>query len=155
MRGRKPLPTAVKELRGNPGKRALNKSEPRPKAALPRAPRFLDPIAKVEWRRVGRELFEVGLLTRVDRAALAAYCQTYSRWVQAEKEIVDDGLTVRGAQGQVVKNPVVTIAEKALEQMKVYAIEFGMTPSSRSRIKLPDQKEDDPFESWVKKELGE
>ena len=136
MRGRKPSPTALKRLRGNPGKRALPKSEPKPEAIMPRAPRCLDDLAKKEWHRLSRELFKLGLLTRVDRNALAAYCQTYSRWYQAEQLIRSQGYTILGAQGQTVKNPIVGIAEKAAEQMKSYAIEFGLTPSSRSRLKV-------------------
>ena len=138
MRGRKPSPTALKRLRGNPGKRALPKSEPKPQAILPHVPRFLDKIAKAEWHRISRELFELGLLTRVDRNALAAYCDCFSLWKRACDEIAKEGagLTVTGAQGQSIKNPVVTIREKALEQMKSYAIEFGMTPSSRGRLRV-------------------
>ncbi|MEQ8198694.1 MAG: phage terminase small subunit P27 family, partial [Clostridiaceae bacterium] len=30
QRGRKPKPTAIKVLEGNPGKRPLNKNEPKP-----------------------------------------------------------------------------------------------------------------------------
>jgi Phage Terminase len=35
MRGRKPLPSNVVRLRGNPGKRRLNDSEPRPVSKVP------------------------------------------------------------------------------------------------------------------------
>ena len=43
-RGRKPKPTAMKELEGNPGKHPLNTSEPKPnKASLSK---WLEPEAK-------------------------------------------------------------------------------------------------------------
>ena len=40
-RGRKPKPTAIKELEGNPGKRPLNANEPKPERKAPRCPGWL------------------------------------------------------------------------------------------------------------------
>lgn len=154
MRGRKPLPTSVKLLRGNPGKRALNHSEPQPRRSLPRAPRWLDNDAKMEWRRTSKLLHEMGVLTQIDRNALAVYCECYSTWKQAREQLANEGLTMTGAKGQPIKNPLLTIIEKAREQMKQYAAEFGMTPSSRSRLKVNEKSEEDPFEEWVKEKLG-
>lgn len=67
-RGRPPKPTAVKELEGNPGKRPLNKNEPKPKQTAPKCPSWLEPDAKKEWRRLSKELESMGLLTEVDMA---------------------------------------------------------------------------------------
>ena len=50
-RGRKPTPTAIKELEGNPGKRPLNKNEPKPTKKAPPCPKWLEPEAKKEWHR--------------------------------------------------------------------------------------------------------
>ena len=41
MAGRKPKPTAVKKLEGNPGKRKLNKKEPVPAKGMPECPDWL------------------------------------------------------------------------------------------------------------------
>lgn len=61
-RGRKPKPTAIKELEGNPGKRPLNANEPRPERKAPRCPAWLDTEAKREWRRMGKVLEQMGML---------------------------------------------------------------------------------------------
>ena len=45
-RGRKPKPTAMKELEGNPGKHPLNTSEPKPNKKAPACPKWLEPEAK-------------------------------------------------------------------------------------------------------------
>ena len=50
-RGRKPKPTAMKELEGNPGKHPLNTSEPKPNKKAPACPKWLEPEAKKEWRK--------------------------------------------------------------------------------------------------------
>jgi phage terminase small subunit len=87
MRGRKPIPTAVKIAMGNPGKRPLNKREPKPVIAIPTCPAHLMPAAKNEWKRLAHYLHDLGVISELDRAALAAYCQAYGRWVEAEKKL--------------------------------------------------------------------
>ena len=77
--GRKPRPTHLKILEGNPGKRSLTKNEPKPRPVNPTQPDWLLREAKAEWRRVVPELERMGLLTTVDRAALATYCQAWAR----------------------------------------------------------------------------
>lgn len=66
QRGRKPKPTALKELEGNPGRRPLNGAEPKPERKAPRCPSWLEEEAKKEWRRMGRILEQMGLLTEMD-----------------------------------------------------------------------------------------
>ena len=78
MRGRRPKPTRLKVLTGNPGKRPLNPDEPKPERAIPECPAELGPVARREWDRLGKELASLGLLTNLDRAALAAYCGAYA-----------------------------------------------------------------------------
>jgi P27 family predicted phage terminase small subunit len=78
-----------------------------------------------------------GLLTSGDRAALAAYCSAWSRWVTAEERIQISGLVIIASKsGYPIPNPFVGIANTALDQMRKFLIEFGMTPASRSRINL-------------------
>ena len=141
-RGRKPKPTHLKLVTGNPGKRALNENEPKPEPSLPSPPPHLDDEAKVEWGRVSEQLYALGCLSKIDRAALAAYCQAYARWVRAEQAIagmakrdeLTRGLMIKTTNGNAISNPLVGVANKAMADMVRYAAEFGMTPSARSRI---------------------
>lgn len=136
MRGRRPLPSALKMARGNPGKRPPNEDEPTPSVELPPCPRHLNQRARREWRRMSRELFDLGLLTAIDRTALAAYCQLYARWVKAEEKVEEVGEVVKApATGYPIQNPYLGIANTALKLMHSYLVEFGMTPSARSRVK--------------------
>jgi len=134
MRGRKPTPNAIKELTGNPGKRPISEESPRIKGGIPECPPHLDAEAKKEWRRVSVLLMRAGLLSKVDRAALAAYCCAYSRWIQAETILRGSGLLVKAWGGLPVQNPALGIADRAMSQMKAFLVEFGMTPSSRTRV---------------------
>jgi len=136
MRGRKPKPTAIKVLTGNPGKRHLNAREPRIPSVIPSAPTHLSQLAKIEWRRVIKILSQNGLITQIDRAALAGYCANYARWCELEKEINRSGMewVITTGKGNLVQNPIIGMANKSMELMLKFAAEFGMTPSARSRV---------------------
>lgn len=134
-RGPPPKPTALRILEGNPSKRPLNPNEPKPPVGIPDCPGHLDQFAKAEWKRIAPILDRLGLLTIVDGAALAAYCQTYSRWAKAEREIKKHGIVMETENG-TVRRPEVSIAREALHQMRAFAMEFGLTPASRSRVSI-------------------
>jgi P27 family predicted phage terminase small subunit len=121
-------------MAGNPGHRSIDDA-PEFARVMPRCPDWLNEDGRREWKRVTRELFDAGILTTVDRAALAAFCQAYGRWVDAERKVTEKGAVLKTSQGNLIQNPYLSIANRALEQMLKTAAEFGMTPSSRSRIK--------------------
>jgi P27 family predicted phage terminase small subunit len=107
-------------------------------AGLPDCPDWLDEEAKAEWQRIVPELDAMGLLSRVDRPALAAYCTAWSRWVNAEEQVRKFGPIVKSPErGFPMKSPYLSIADQALEIMRKMMVEFGLTPSSRSRIRVP------------------
>jgi P27 family predicted phage terminase small subunit len=142
-RGRKPKPTHLKLVTGNPGKRALNPAEPKPASLIPDPPAELSADALDEWEKISRRLLAAGIVTAIDRAALAAYCQAYGRWVQAERalaemakrDLITSGLLIKTTNGHAIQNPLVGTANKAMSDMVRYAAEFGMTPSARSRVR--------------------
>ena len=131
-RGPKPKPTKLKKLEGVRTDR-INENEPQPGAGKVTCPGFLSKEAKAEWRRIAPELTRLGLLTPLDRAAFAAYCESYARWVRAEI-LLEKGIVVRGSKGQMIVSPLVWISTSASKMMLKFAIEFGLTPSSRSRL---------------------
>lgn len=137
MRGRKPTPDRLKRLRGNPGKRRLPKAdeiiEPRPDPFM-QAPDHLNDEARAEWARVTAEFRAVGLLTVLDRAALAAYCVVYARWCKAERMTAKTSEVVATPNGSVQQSPWVSISNRSLDLMLKFMSEFGMTPASRPRL---------------------
>lgn len=157
-RGRKPVPTELKLLRGNPGKRAVNRNEPKPDPKAPGMPVWLSNEARAEWRRVVPELDKLGLTAKVDRAALASYCETWATFVAAEKLIHKHGLVIfrvteieaHDEAGNPIeihvaptKNPAVIIARDAAAQVRAFCSEFGLTPSARTRLQMPEGEEGD------------
>lgn len=149
--GRKPKPTKLRELQGNPGHRPLPKEEPKPRQTKPTRPLWLLPEAKREWTRVVAELDALELLTIVDRAALAAYCQAYARAVEAEQVVTKEGTTYTTDTGQMKPRPEMVIALREWQAVRAFAAEFGLTPSSRVRMAVPKGRgEEDPFEEWMR-----
>lgn len=146
MRGRKPKPTALKVLAGNPGKRPLNRAEPKPTLAMPECPEELSPAAKTEWARMVQELAPLKMLTALDRAALAAYCEAYALWLEAIAAIRKYGTMVKSPSGYPMQSPYVAIANRQAEIMMRIAGEFGFTPASRSRIAIPTEREPTLFD---------
>ncbi|MCK6460908.1 MAG: phage terminase small subunit P27 family [Planctomycetaceae bacterium] len=132
--GRKPKPTLLKVLAGNPGHRPLNQTEPEPRRRMPACPKVLDGASRREWHRMGRILFKAGLLTEIDGPALMGYCLAYARLLDAEEKVRQYGAVVKAPSGYLAHSPYLAIANKALEQMRAFLVEFGMTPSSRSRV---------------------
>lgn len=143
MPGPRPMPTRLKLLRGNPGKRAIRASFEPPQPPLPlEPPEFLTGYARDEWDRVAPGLHLFGLLTAVDIMPLAAYCDAFNRWrtaVEAFDRVAQldpamHGLLVKGSEGQARPNPLAKIAAEAAADMVRFASEFGFGPAARSRI---------------------
>lgn len=164
-RGRRPLPTNLKKLRGNPGKRKLPKAGEEPTSSLadPEMPKGLSKVAQKEWRDVVPILREMKVLTKADGKALAAYCHNFSRWLEAEKEMERHGIMVEepvfgrpDEQGErdivgykYKRNPCNSISNDAQKIMKSFLIEFGLTPASRAKLRVEKPSAPDPFDSYL------
>ena len=99
---------------------------------LPSCPPHLNPPAAAEWRRLAKALQRAGVLTPFDRAALAAYCQAWGRWVEAEERLRETPPLVKTPSGYIQQSPWLTIAHKQLEIMGRYMVELGLTPAARA-----------------------
>jgi P27 family predicted phage terminase small subunit len=121
----------------------INRQEPEPKPEIPSCPRHIQGESRREWKRITKELGAVGLVTRVDRAAIAAYCEAYGRWTEAVSKLHEKGLLVKAPSGYPILNPYLSIINAALDQMRKFLTEFGMTPSSRMRIHIARKNEEE------------
>ena len=115
------------------------KPSPRPARVMPRPPSWLSKEARDEWKRIGPELHALGLLTRIDRNAFAAYCGAYADWVQARKELErlrKEGreFDLVGTKHGKVANPLHRTVRQAAQDMTRYGALFGLNPTGRSRI---------------------
>lgn len=155
-RGPAATPTAIKRLRGNPGKRPLNEREARPGARVPPAPRWLSAGAKREYRRLGKLLLGVGLMTEIDGVALGMLCESLAMYDQAKKVLGEQqlGLIVVSDKGNTYQHPAVGLMNSARADVLRWAREFGMTPSARSRIAVDSGGEEPSLADLLFGEVG-
>ena len=132
--GRHPKPTAVRRADGNPGNRGYNPDEPVIPPGMPECPPHLSETARIEWDRIIGDLHAAGIVTSVDRAVLAAYCQAWGRWVEAEEKLSESATLFKTPSGYIQQSPWLTVANKQLELMSRFMNELGITPSSRARV---------------------
>lgn len=152
IRGTKPKPTALKLLEGTFRQDRANPNEPtiNPLSDCPPAPDWLNEWAKQEWYVVAGYLTEVKLLTNTDKSIVAAYCQQMGVYREAENALQTDGRVTVTDKGYQMPSPWVAIGNRALMQAMKIAAEYGLTPSSRSRIQMPAGEEEDEFERLLR-----
>lgn len=148
-RGRKPKPTEQKILEGNPGKRAINNKEPKPKTKIPPCPSHLKGEARKEWNRVTKELLTLKIISEIDRAALVAYCTAWGMYVKACGKLEKQSEVMISDLGGLYQNPWVAVRNKAMEQILKFSSEFGMTPSSRARLKVETPTEEEEMAKYL------
>ena len=108
-------------------------------------PKWLSEAAKSQWSVMSPKLEAAGLLTDLDEATLALYCEAFARFRQASEALALDGTVTTAANGMLMQSPWLAIANKAHDQMVKLLIEFGMSPSSRSRVTVQQPEEINPF----------
>jgi P27 family predicted phage terminase small subunit len=142
MRGRKPKPTHLKLVDGNPGRRPVVSDEFRPEAEVPECPEHLSGEGRREWERVTQILFRHGMVSCADRGALAMLCTLWDRYVTAELMIerakesapASAGLFVKSPNNFPIQSPWLAVSNRAIEQYRTLCAEFGLTPASRVRV---------------------
>lgn len=160
-RGPPPDPSAMRLLKGNPGKRQVNKAEPMPPAGRTKPPSWLKGRARRLWGRIAPILSRMKVLTSADPHALALLCDAYAEYLDARDVVRAEGSVYESRHIQTDKDghmieriiirprPEVAIASDAWKRIRAMMQEFGLTPSSRSRIEVPgDTEETNRFQDW-------
>jgi len=139
MAGRKPLPTNLKLIRGTARPHRLNPDEPAPRLSAPEPPGHLDDRARAKFVELASMLVGYGVMTELDADALARYCVIWNRWLDAEAEIKRKGPIVKTEAGNIIHSPFLAVANRCHRQLAQLESEFGLAPSSRSRVRAAPQ----------------
>jgi P27 family predicted phage terminase small subunit len=136
MRGRKPVPTALKLLRGNPGKRGVNRLEPKPARLKPDCPpELVDKDARGEWIRSIQPAIVLNQITVADRVLAIAHCELWATWRSQLSEAGRKAHVIAaGKNKHPTQNPARRMANQTLQLLVKVDSELGLTPASRSRI---------------------
>lgn len=148
-RGRKPKPEKLLRLHGTfqPCRR---KKTTISADGAPSCPVELKGEARKEWNRIVPDLDALGILSKCDRAGLVALCKAWALYVEAEKDIELNGISLQNLNG-VKKNPACTVAHEAFSRWNTLCAKFGLTPSDREKMPVGKQDEDNPFVEFQKK----
>ena len=147
MRGRKPKPTQLKLVDGNPGHKPLNMNEPQPVGDLAEPPEWLSPSQVANWN-YAIDNAPAKLLKKLDKNILTVYVIAEDLYFQASQHVNRNGLVVRSpVKGEPMQNPYLAILNKQSQILIKAAAEMGFTPSSRSRIVVQEEEvtNDNPF----------
>lgn len=153
-RGKKPTPTHLKIVKGNPGKRALNKNEPTPKRERPEKPKGMTGKAGKAWDEAVEIAYNMGVLTVADGLALRQLCEAIADEREAQRILDAYGsrtyeTTTTTGSIKIAAHPAVAMKADADRRLRAWLEQFGMTPASRSRIeKAADDDEEDEAETF-------
>lgn len=157
------IPTLLKIARGNPGKRPLNQNEPMPDPIEPQRPDYLCKAALKWWEYYVPMLLRLKVLTEADKNALTRLCDLSAQLEDASRMIQKQGLMIqqpiynrdgvqvmRGKKKATIakQNPAFRIQIELEKQVRALMIEFGLTPSSRTKVTKtvqPEQLKRDPL----------
>src|SRR5438046_1638314 len=133
-------------------------TQPEPPKDAPRPPCRLSGEVRMEWNRMIERLELSGTLSRVDGASLYAYC---CLWADTEKlqqavdalpePFFDKVSVVAGVEHREPKvHPGFAQLRGHRQALRGYLVEFGLTPASRNRVKLPMAREQgDDLDSFI------
>ncbi len=132
-RGTKPMPRNMRLIKGGRTDR-LNRDEPIVEVSIPDAPETLSDEAREIWYDIAPKLARMRVMTEADTHALEMYCESYVEWREATDRVREGGMVVRSPNGHPIQNPYLSIKNKAQERCLKILAEFGLTPSSRTRV---------------------
>jgi len=147
----RPKPTALKLIQGNPGKRTLNKSEPKPRKGIPPCPEWLSERAQSAWAAIAPELEAMGILTLADDTALQGLCEAYADWRSASAIVRENGETyttsTMNGDTSIKPHPAVAMRSDADRRLRAWLTEFGLTPAARAKLS-GGKGSDEPKDPW-------
>lgn len=136
--GRKKIPDELKALRGTDQPcRMVGEVTPAQTSVVTIPRSGLKGTAKKVFEVVAAELVNNRLLDLVGVDLVVAYAREMGLYHDTMRELEKEGYTIEvetkfGSTSMV--NPKRKVAESALTNAKALAVEYGLTPSSRSRV---------------------
>lgn len=162
MSGPPKTPTHLRLVRGNPSKRAINKSEPKPPSGVPPTPKYFDKQGKYWFKRMAEELNALGVMSQLDARALELLVEAYIEYRHHCDTLEREGYTYavyseenpderKEREIRMIKpHPAAMMKADVWKRIRAMLAEFGMTPSSRSKVNVTGPDADDPLAEFLK-----
>lgn len=155
-RGPAKQPSAITNLKGNPGRRDYG-PEPEPPVGLPECPEWMGEVGRAKWAERVEKLQATNpkLITQLDGDALALYCEAWEEFLDARAEIEREGATCMSEKGGTYLHPAVGRKNKAIARLKLFGALFGMSPSDRVGLNVGDKPAPaNPFQQLLKSRVN-
>ena len=147
------------------GTLAVNKARrndelaPRADGCTPEMPDYLDEHGQQKWGEIVGDLLSMKVISSECRELMIAYCEAYSGWRRCLDLVrrVGPVIMTRDDSGKtvIIRNPVSTELHRYRNQMNKLLPEFGLTPSSRTRlVAFKGTDVDDPFVALLSRMSG-
>ena len=112
----------------------------KPQYTAPECPKHITGSALDEWNRMIDLLVRYKMITNIDTAALALYCDSYGQWQDAKaqqeklKASGGDGMIIKSPNGYPIHNPYLSLINSAKRDTHKYMQELGLSPAARMRV---------------------
>jgi P27 family predicted phage terminase small subunit len=151
MAGRKPLPVAVKKIKGTLQKCRVNPNEPRPVGKLGDPPEYMSDIAKEAWTYAVQNA-PSGLLSSLDASVLERWANCAGLYREALAKINRSGVAgmiIKTPSGILRRSPLMDVIRDLALEMKGYESEMGFTPASRSKVSVSQSQSENSADPWA------
>lgn len=135
-------------------------------------PTYLTADLKKKFRKLAKELLEIKLIANVDCDALARLLIAQDQYIEITEQIRETPLMIDVPVYETQKNPdtgkeervqvgtkqvvngererLMIIQDRCMKQCRQGASDFGMTVSSRCRLAVPKEKDNEPENKFAK-----
>lgn len=158
MPGPSKTPSHLALVKGNPSKRPINESEPKPPKRVPPTPKHFTRQGKYWFKRLGEQLVGFGVLTEMDGKALEMLVDAYVDYRQIKEAMSKDTAAreIKTTKGDIrfKASDLLGESREARKEIRGWLQEFGMTPASRTKVSVRAPEDDDPLSEILKSRDG-
>jgi len=113
-------------------------------------PSWLTPGARAEWDRLADQLTGLGLLTAMDQAAFAVYCQAYDDFIESVESMKGEKSIIVSGNGTAYRNPKLCTRHESFNRLLKAAAVFGLTPADRAAVKVVKSEKSKSVKTFAK-----
>jgi len=113
----------------------MNADEPQVAVCAPDPPEHLTDVEADKFREVAHKLARMRVMSDADVDALGVFAVNWVRYLDANAKVREMGLIVKSPNNYPIQNPFLAISRQSEKTCLSILTEFGLTPSSRTRVK--------------------
>jgi P27 family predicted phage terminase small subunit len=143
---RPPKPTALKIVSGTNQPCRMRNDEPKPDSDLIEMPEGMSEKAQKYFEDLKTKLLDCKVVTNIDNYALGMLAVAVADMYDIQEKLDRTGIVIKGRHGYPVISPYFRAYNQKQDQVRRLLIEFGMTPSSRTRVGTGQASDGDDFD---------